>query len=195
MSDITSLSQLDQNANYTYADYMTWKLKERVELYKGKIFKMSPAPSRLHQQISVYMTVQLYNYLKKTSCSVYEAPFDVRLPVSSGKKPDTVVQPDICVICDPAILDDAGCNGAPDLMIEILSPGNSKKEMDHKFKLYEASGVKEYWLINYQDEVVHQYILKEERFVAYKPLTIGDNLKSIVLPDFSLFIEQLFDQK
>ena len=122
-SQIDDISLLEPEATYSYADYLKWTFEERVELIKGRLFKMSPAPRRTHQEIGVVMGSEIYNYLKGKLCKVYHAPFDVRFPSNQGDSDDqtfTVVQPDICVVCDPAKLDDAGCKGAPDLVVEIL---------------------------------------------------------------------------
>ena len=126
MAEITSLSQLDPNGRYTYQDYLTWKFKERVELFKGVIAKMPPAPNRRHQSISGNIFFDLKLQLKGTSCKVYDAPFDVLL---SKEDQSTAVQLDICVICDEDKLTEQGCTGAPDLIVEVLSPGNSTREM------------------------------------------------------------------
>lgn len=106
--EITSLSQLDMNATYTYADYLMWRLKERVELFRGKILKMSPAPSPMHQKISQKINQALYQYFEKSPCELFYAPFDVRLPSKNGEIIN-VVQPDLCVICDRNKIDDKGC--------------------------------------------------------------------------------------
>jgi Uma2 family endonuclease len=122
---------------YTYADYLTWEMDEMVELIKGKIFKRAAAaPGISHQRISVHLVAELYAFLRGKSCQVFHAPFDVRLPVKSKKNQDidTVVQPDICVVCDESKLDKAGCLGAPDLVVEILSPGNNKRELKTSMK-------------------------------------------------------------
>ena len=113
----------DLSGTYTYADYLTWQWEEMAELINGKIFKMSPAPSGLHQRISGNLFGPLWNYFRGKKCQVFSAPFDVRLPGSSKKDRDiiTVVQPDLCVICDPSKMDERGCLGAPDWIIEILS--------------------------------------------------------------------------
>lgn len=146
---ITKLQQLDLSGYYTYTDYLTWRFKERVELIKGMIFKMSPAPNMNHQRISAELFGALFIHLKGHKSKIFHAPFDVRLPVSLKKgKVDTVVQPGICVVCDEKKLEKQGCNGAPDLVVEILSPGNTKTEMGDKYLVYEESGVKEYWLID-----------------------------------------------
>ncbi len=108
---------------------------------------MSPAPSRKHQTVSQNLNFKIYSYFQNHSCSVFVAPFDVRLTIQSINKNATVVQPDICIICDESKLDEQGCNGSPDLIVEILSPNNSKHDVDTKFKLYQESGVKEYWIV------------------------------------------------
>src|SRR5690606_35947611 len=115
------------HGKYTDADYLTWQLDGELEPVLGKVVKMAAAPKRKHQEISLIISSTLYNLLKDKTCKVYEAPFDVRLPVHSKKNEliDTVVQPDICVVCDHSKLDEAGCVGAPDLIVEILSPGNN----------------------------------------------------------------------
>ncbi len=148
---ISNIADLDLNGTYSYADYLQWRFDETVELIKGKIFKMSPAPNVKHQRISWNLTHIFSNYFWKKPCSAFAAPFDVRLydPKKSSKNNKdifTVVQPDICIICDEEKIDDLGCIGAPDLIIEILSKGNSNKEMKNKYELYEENGVKEYWI-------------------------------------------------
>lgn len=146
--------------NYSYADYLTWTVDEMIELIKGRVFKMNAAPKRLHQKISLQVAAELYQFLKGKTCQVYEAPFDVRLPARSTRNEDihTVVQPDICVICDREKLDEAGCIGAPDLIVEILSKGNNKKELKYKYEVYEESGVKEYWIIHPEEHTLLIYI-------------------------------------
>lgn len=158
--EITSLSQLDLSKSYSYADYLSRKLAERVELFKGKIFNNSPAPARQHQRFSADIGFTIQNYIKSHNCQLFYAPFDVRLERKKDDKlVSTVVQPDICLICDLTKLDDRGCNGAPELVVEILSPGNSKKEMNQKFTLYEEAGVLEYWIVQPSEECVLQYVL------------------------------------
>ena len=122
---------------------------------------------------------------------MYAAPFDVRLPVSlKDGQVDTVVQPDLCVVCDERKLDKQGCNGAPDLVIEILSPGNSAKEVRGKFELYEASGVLEYWLVYPTEESINRYRLNEHNtFVANRPLSLGDELTSPLFPGMQVKLD------
>ncbi len=192
---ITSLSQLDLNKSYTYADYLLWQFEERVELIKGKILQMA-APSRAHQQVSINLATILQNAVWKSTCKVYTAPFDVRLPHFSQKKNKdvvTVVQPDICVICDPSKLDDKGCIGAPDIVVEILSPGNSRREMKDKFSIYEESGVLEYWIISLSQKAVQVFRLNEQgKYYGTQPFVEGDNLITPVLPGIHIPLSDVF---
>ena len=184
-----------ENGLYTYADYLTWEFDERVELIKGKIFRMGEdAPKRIHQKISGVISYLLYAYLKGKPWEIYFAPFDVRLPVKSKRNEDidTVVQPDICVICDPAKLDDAGCIGAPDLIVEILSPGNNRKELRNKYEVYEESGVSEYWIIHPDEQTVLIYTLKEGKYQPSRLFTSGDIVESKCIEGFKLNLEEVF---
>jgi Uma2 family endonuclease len=179
---------------YSYADYLSWNIPEMVEVIKGKVFKMSAAPRRIHQKISGRLYLKLGNFLHKKKCEVYNAPFDVRLSnnYSNNEHIYTVVQPDLCVICDPSKLDAAGCLGAPDLIIEILSPGNSRKELQNKYEVYEESGVKEYWVISPEAETVLVYSLINGKYNASKLLTSGDEISTPILPGLIIDLEELF---
>lgn len=180
---------------YTYADYLTWDLKERVELLKGKIFKMSPAPNMMHQKISIRISSKIFNFLVDNKCEIFSAPFDVRFPGKSKKDEDitTVLQPDICVICEQSKLDDRGCNGAPDIVIEILSPVNNKKELKNKYEIYESSGVKEYWVVSPQDKTFLAYTLDSDgKYIPGRLLVEGHIYESIVLKGFVLNLEEIF---
>jgi Uma2 family endonuclease len=116
----------------------------------------------------------------------------VRFPGKLKDDKDTVLQPDICVVCDPAKLDDKGCTGAPDIVVEILSPGNNAKEMRNKYEVYEQSGVKEYWIVSPQNETFLIYTLHDGKSQSSRPLASGDFATSPVLPGFSLDLEALF---
>lgn len=187
-------TDLDINKTYTYADYLKWTFEDRLELIKGKIFKMTPAPNSIHQRQSGTIHAELYNYLKGKPCEVFAAPFDVRLPRLSvnDKEIITVVQPDICVICDPDKIDDKGCIGPPDIIVEILSPGNNKKELKNKYEVYEESGVLEYWIIHPQEKTFLKYTLFDGNFQPSRLLTIGDEVTTPVLPGFALKLDELF---
>ena len=191
---ITDFDQLDLSKKYTYAEYLTWQFQERVELFLGKVFRMSPAPNVKHQRLLRNLFVEIVAYSRKKKCQTFCAPFDVRLPVTAQKgKTDTVVQPDIVVICDEKKLDEQGCNGAPDLIVEILSPGNSTKEMKHKFELYETSLVLEYWIVDPVHEDVTIYSLNTDRkYIGSKPYVAGESVSSAILTGFEMKVEEIF---
>ena len=195
---ITDINQLDLSKTYTYADYLTWQFSERVELIMGRIFRMS-APSRLHQEISLTLERQIDNFLLKenSTCKLYHAPFDIRLPLPThrikGDKVNTVVQPDICVVCDLDKLDEKGCQGAPDLIIEILSSGNSKREVQDKFDLYESAGVQEYWVVQPTEKFITRYNLDENnKYIGSRIFTEDDTIESKVLQGFKIEVNQIF---
>ena len=188
----------DPSVSYTYADYLQWNFRERLELIRGHIFKMSPAPATKHQVATGNLFSSLHTFLKKKKCKAFVAPFDVRLPVKNRKKDSevtTVVQPDICVICDETKIDERGCCGAPDLVIEILSPGNSSHEVNTKFALYEEAGVKEYWLINPVEENLVVFILNNEgKFSGIKMFAGGDILYSSAITGFKIKVSEIFSK-
>lgn len=192
MNEITRLDQLDPKGSYSYADYLVWQLKERVEIIKGKIMAMSPAPNRLHQDISLKLTSEFLKVFPNDGCKLYVAPFDVRFPDKNGNI-KTVVQPDLCVICDPNKLDERGCFGAPDLVVEILSPGNSKREMKDKYELYQEQGVSEYWVVRPEEQNIHIYVLKDGQYIGIAPVVEGDIITSIKFPTLSFSTVGLYD--
>ncbi len=180
-------------AGYSYADYLKWDYEEIVELIKGKIFAKAAAPSRRHQEISGSIYLAIGNFLKNHRCMVYSAPFDVRFSKNpKDEKVKSVVQPDISVICDPSKLDDKGCLGAPDLIVEILSPGNSRVELKDKYELYQEFGVREYWVVHPSECTLLIYTLVDGEFRPSRLLTAGDKITSSVLPDFELDLEEVF---
>ena len=193
---IKSIDQLDFTKQYTYADYLTWQFDERVELIKGWI-SMSPAPLVRHQLISMELSSEIYTYLKGKSCSVFAAPFDVRLTNNRKSLPDksiiSVVQPDISVICDIEKLDDKGCVGAPDWIIEILSPGNTKKEMKEKFSVYEENGVREYWVVYPAYFQVQVFDLINDKFVSRCTYVKEDLIPVGIFEGFSIDTNPLFE--
>lgn len=119
-------------------------------------------------------------------------PFDVRIPNENGEI-FTVVQPDLCVICDETKLDERGCIGAPDLVVEILSPGNSKKEMDIKFRLYEEAEVGEYWIIHPTEKTVWVYVLENGEYVTHKPFVEEEQIISRKFPDLKINLSNIFE--
>ena len=196
-SMITSLSQLDPNGTYTYADYLTWKFEQTLELIRGKIRLMS-APSRTHQKLSWQMSGVFFNHFKHHRCEAYAAPFDVRLydrekSLKADRDIFTVVQPDLCVICDLEKLDERGCLGAPDLIVEILSPGNSAKEMRVKKELYAESGVREYWVVSSNHETITRFNLEGDGVYGRPLIFVNDEqMISEIFPDFEFQLSEIF---
>jgi len=158
-----AISSSKPDIKYSYGDYLKWPDEERWELIEGVPYCMAPAPSVEHQIISGEIFRQLANYLFDKDCKVFNAPFDVILPENDEKDEDiqTVVQPDILVICDKSKLDKRGYRGAPALVVEILSQSTTKKDLNEKYNLYERSGVKEYWVVFPLDQVLDVYLLDE----------------------------------
>lgn len=191
----------DYAGSYTYADYMKWTVPDMMELIRGKIYKMSPAPRAVHQIVTGEVYRQIANYLKRKKCQVFIAPFDVRLPVSPKKKADkditTVVQPDICVVCDASKIDERGCLGSPDWIIEVLSPRTSAKDLSIKFEVYEEAGVREYWVIHPTEQTLMVYILNEngKYHGTLKPYIRTDTVKSITLPELEINLEEIFPEQ
>jgi Uma2 family endonuclease len=181
--------------HYSYADYLTWPMDLVAELIQGKMFKKAAAaPNRIHQRVSLKLSVKLYQFLVGKTCQVYEAPFDVRFPKDSKEdhRIFDVVQPDICVVCDPSSLDDRGCIGAPDLIIEILSPGSTKLELKHKYELYESRGVREYWIIHPEHQNLLIYTWVNGSYIPSHLFTTGDVVESEVVKGFKLDLEEFF---
>jgi len=155
--------QLDLTKRYNFADYLTWADDKRRELIDGFIKMMTPAPSTNHQRIEISLAREISWFLKKKKCEVFIAPFDVRLLNSGNEKENekifTIVQPDICVICDRSKLDEKGCVGSPDMIVEIVSPSNTKHDTEDKFRLYEKHGVREYWIVFPYEKTINVFLL------------------------------------
>lgn len=140
----------------TFADVLTWDEDERIEIINGEALMMA-TPSRIHQEICFEIGRQLGNYLDGKQCKVYPAPFGVRLFEQDGDNPenvDTVVEPDISVVCDRSKLDKYGCKGAPDLIVEVLSPSTQRHDQLIKLNLYQRAGVREYWIVDPENKTV-----------------------------------------
>ncbi len=189
---------LDQNKRYSYADYLTWMDDVRRELFDGFIKLMTPAPSRRHQELSVNLTLQIGNYLLHKKCKLYHAPSDVRFPKDKENKDDkqvfTVLQPDIFVVCDLSKLDDSGCLGAPDMIVEIISPKNSKRDTHDKFEIYQKYGVREYWIVNPSDENVTVFVLDDQSKFQFVGMYAEDDKipVNIFNGDFKVDLTEVF---
>ena len=187
----TALAYKDEE-KWTYADYKEWELKpgERFELIDGIAYAMS-APNTEHQLILSTLHGECYAFFKGKKCKAIPAPFDVRLFYEADESDDTVVQPDLVVVCDPEKLGEEGCRGAPDLAVEILSPSNTAIEMHRKLNLYRDAGVGEYWVIDPEEKLVEAYRLDGERYQA-RILRKGDILESSVFSGLKIRLEALF---
>ena len=157
-----------QEVHYTFGDLLSWNDGNRYELYDGRPVALT-SPTAVHQQVSGELFAQLHSYLTGKPCRAYYAPFDVRLFEKEGEAPediDTVVQPDLFVICDRSKVDEHGVHGAPDLVIEILSPSTARQDKLVKFNLYLQAGVREYWIVDPGDKTVQTFVLRDGQYVA-----------------------------
>lgn len=185
---------LPKEERYTLADVLTWDEQERAELIDGALVMMAP-PSRIHQKISAELGRQLGNYLEGKKCEVYAAPFAVRLFEKAGDRPedvDTLVEPDLSVICDPGKLDDMGCKGAPDLIIEILSPSTQRHDRLTKYNLYQRAGVREYWIVDPAAKSIQSFVLEDGHYTAAGFGSPGDVLKVNVLEGCFIELSKVF---
>ena len=186
-------AQKDNNT-YTYAEYLTWSEDERWELLDGVAYNIA-APSRRHQEVLGELFFQIRSYLADKPCRVYTAPFDVRLSEQGEADGQIihVVQPDISVICDEPKLDDKGCLGSPDLIIEIISPTSISLDYVKKLALYENHKVKEYWIVHPIDQTVMVFILGEEYLYGRPGIYTEDGqLKSRLFSDLEIDLKQVF---
>ena len=196
---ITKFEDLDPSGTYSFADYLTWQFQERVELIKGKLFKMA-MPSEKHQRVSSNLHGLFWSYLRGKQCQVYHPPFDVRLekPPHLRKLKDksifTVIQPDITVVCDMSKVDSKGCDGAPDLIIEILSPSTGSKDVKDKKAVYEFAEVPEYWIVHPNDQTVIVYLLNEQKkYVIDNVYTSTDIIKVSIFDDLEIDLADVFE--
>jgi Uma2 family endonuclease len=163
---------------YTYRDYCAWPDAPRCELIDGSVYAMSPAPSDAHQRVVGELFRQIANGLINHHCQVRVAPYDVRLDARADNHDHDVVQPDIVVICDANKLDDKGCRGVPDWVIEVVSPGTAGRDYILKLRLYEQFGVPEYWIVHPIDKVAMVYRLNDSGEYGKPAIYAADTLES-----------------
>ena len=183
-----------EEQRYTYADYKAWELKpgERFELIYGIAYAMS-APNTSHQRILLNLGSEFHIFLKGKTCEAFIAPFDVRLFYEEDESDDTVVQPDVMVVCDPEKLGEEGCRGAPDLVVEILSPSNTAIEMERKLNLYKEAQVREYWVIDPKNKHIRIYLLQNGEHV-FRTCHIKDVIRPDVLPGLEIPLSVIFGE-
>jgi len=177
---------------YTYADTLEWDESIRAELIYGEIFMMS-SPDTAHQIISGEIFAILHNFLKGKTCQAFYAPFGVRLFPKKNLSDDTLVMPDIVVICDKTKIDKRGCNGAPDFIVEILSPSTSRHDRIEKLRLYQKAGVREYWIVDGENRALHTYILENGNYTT----AVYDETEEIpvsVLPGCIIPLKEVFPE-
>ena len=186
-----------EKMRYTFADVLTWEENERIEIIDGEAVMMAP-PVRVHQEISMELSWKLRSYLDGKACKVYTAPFAVRLFEKDGEGPedvDTMVEPDIAVICDPAKLDKYGCRGAPDMVVEILSPSTQRQDRFIKFGLYQRAGVREYWIVDPENKCVQSFWLEDGRYAVKEFGAAGDKMRVNVLEDCFIDLSEIFPEE
>lgn len=186
-----------ENRIYTYADYLSYPEGERIEIIDGHIFNMAAAPSRIHQKLITEILFKIRQYIEsnKGECEVYTAPFDVILKDAEEDISNTknIVQPDISVICDKNKLTDKGCTGAPDMIIEVVSPFNPSSDYVRKLNLYEQYKVREYWIVNPVKETVFVYTFDENtsHFAAPENYTFKDKIKVSIYDNLEIDFDTL----
>ncbi|MGZ4123326.1 MAG: Uma2 family endonuclease [Tumebacillaceae bacterium] len=182
------------NKTFTYADYLTFPDEPRVEIIDGVIYNMTPAPSTKHQRVLGELFRKFADYLDGKTCEVFFAPFDVRL-LSESKQDDevtNVVQPDLTVVCDKDKLDERGCNGSPDLLVEVLSPGTAKHDKSRKMKLYRRARVREYWIVDPANEIVEVYKFREDGFPDFAVYSKEDVITVGLFEDLEIDLQTVF---
>lgn len=185
---------LPQEKSYTYADLLEWDNDIRYELIEGRPRALS-APNNVHQEVLTALLLQIGGYLRDKACKIYPAPFDVRLFETENDHPkdvDTVVQPDLMVVCDKNKIDRRGICGAPDLIVEILSPSSRRHDCLVKYSLYQRAGVKEYWIVDAEKQVVLVHTLEEGQYHAPQAYTARDLVPVGVLEGCSVDLTAVF---
>ena len=179
---------------YTYSDYLKFDFDYMVELIRGKIFKMTPAPSMRHQRVSSNLPTLIGMHLRGTSCQLFSAPTDIVLPVDDLKRErsHTVVQPDLCIFCDLSMLKEQAAFGPPTLVVEILSPHTRKKDIQLKYDIYEEAGVQEYWVIMPREELLEQFVLMDGKYQRIQTYTKEDSVAAHAVPGLIVALNEVF---
>jgi Uma2 family endonuclease len=190
MSDAMRIEDYDEDRRYTYADYLEWEGPERYQLINGEVFQMA-SPSVTHQGILMELSNQFANWLRGKPCQVFAAPLDVRLFPQKDKSDNTVVQPDLLVVCDKDKLSKGSVDGAPDLVVEIVSPSNTHSELFLKYQYYMQAGVREYWTIDPERKKVQVHIYEDGHYIStlYEK---NDHVAVTILPGLNIALEELW---
>jgi Uma2 family endonuclease len=191
MSDAVRISDFEENRRYTYSDYLEWEGPERYQLIYGDALMMA-SPSVTHQALLMELSTQFNVFLRGKPCRVFAAPLDVRLFPEEDNSDETVVQPDLLVVCDKNELAASSVNGPPDFVLEIFSPSNTSKELLLKFQAYLEAEVREYWVI-YPEErkvLVHLYENGHYLSTVYKK---NASIPVSILPGLEIALDSLWD--
>ena len=189
------IPEIKDNKKYSYADYLTWTGEKRFELIYGKAWSMSPAPTPRHQRVVAILTSEIYIFLKGKPCEVFPSPFDVRFVKEKDQQEQDIfitLQPDLSVICDKSKIDDKGCLGSPDLIVEILSPSTGYKDETQKLSIYEEYKVKEYWIINPDRKIIQIFLHNGEEFDKPDYYKGNDVINSTVLKGMQVALKDIF---
>ncbi|MGM0412707.1 MAG: Uma2 family endonuclease [Pseudomonadota bacterium] len=184
------------NEHHTYGDYRTWDDDTRYELIDGVAYAMAPAPLRIHQEVAGEIYRQAANALEGARCRALIAPLDVRLPRAgeADEGVDTVLQPDVLAVCDPDKLDERGVRGAPDWVVEVLSPGTAGHDQIHKRRVYEHHGVAELWLVHPTDRLLTIYRLEEGEYGKPEIVELAGETAVGVMPEVVIQWDGLADR-
>lgn len=194
-SEVNVVNEPDMSRTYTARDYLEWTFDGLYELIRGKVYKMSPAPSSAHQDISTNLVLMLGAIKREHHCKLYHSPFDVYLvkPGQHWKDTDIVLEPDLCIICDPGKIQKRGCVGSPDFVLEILSPSTSKRDHREKFSLYEEYGVPEYWIVDPFNKCIIRNILKDDKYEIQRAAFAEEVISPQQFPDLKIKVEDVFE--
>jgi len=191
MSDAMRIDdEFDENGRYTYADYLEWEGPQRYQLFNGEAFQMA-SPSVTHQGILMELSLQFGSWLRGKPCQVFASPLDVRLFPKEDNSDNTILQPDLLVVCDKNKIVKGSVNGAPDLVIEIISPSNTSRELFLKFQYYLEAGVREYWVIEPEEKKVQVHIYERGRYISavYKD---SARISVSVLPGLEIALDDIW---
>jgi Uma2 family endonuclease len=178
-------SAVKEGGTFTLEQWKAWPEDERWELIGGTAYCMSPAPRVSHQKIVIRLAHTLCTFLEGKPCTPLVAPVDLFLPEGVEGSEETVVQPDVMVVCDPEKIEEDGIHGAPDFVAEVLSESTAYKDLNEKKSLYERSGVREYWIVNPGSGSVFRYELKGRRYGPVSEVPRGTAVNSSALPGFA----------
>lgn len=194
-TDGAKVPVINYNKVYTYGDYLKLEIDEMVEIIRGKIFRMCETPKIKHQIINGNIFYRLRQQLEGKKCKIFNAPVDVVLPIENKKRSrsTTVVQPDICVICDSKIIEETAVFGVPDFVIEIVAGKDVKRDTQYKYSVYEEAGVGEYWIVFGEMRFVEVFILENGKYQRLNAFSEDDIIPVKTLPGLSISIDDIFE--